>query len=92
MKIENNSDDTLPLEKTLIVVTVNYNQKLFAQISWVDIFHTSRHISIEMKNRTYSKSYADEKSWSEWHQDREIEKLAPKIKNASGCNEKSNGN
>lgn len=33
MKIENNSDDTLPLEKTLIVVTVNYNQKLFAQIS-----------------------------------------------------------
>lgn len=33
MKIENNSDDTLPLEKNLIVVTVNYNQKLFAQIS-----------------------------------------------------------
>lgn len=33
MKIENNSDDTLPLEKNLIVVTVSYNQKLFAQIS-----------------------------------------------------------
>lgn len=33
MKIENNSDDTLSLEKNLIVVTVNYNQKLFAQIS-----------------------------------------------------------